>query len=110
VAANRQVPAAAAARQQRATSGGSAFSSRHQPRKEREAIDFVTEELLLGLLESGDVRTFNTIIGTLQDLKNIVGRVSPDQEKCLRLPLVLLEAAVNEQEVIEGNSKLNKPD
>jgi hypothetical protein len=70
--------------------------SRYQflSRKEREAIDFVTAELLLGLLESGDVRTFNTIIGTLQDLKDIAGSISPDQEKCLLLPLVLFEAAV----------------
>ena len=70
--------------------------SRYQflSRKEREAIDFVTEELMLGLLESGDVSTFNTIIGTIQDLKDVAGRVSADQEKCLRLPLVLFATAV----------------
>ncbi|MGH8138655.1 MAG: hypothetical protein ACREVV_10740 [Steroidobacteraceae bacterium] len=71
--------------------------SRHQflSRKEREAIDFMNDELLLGLLDSGDVATFNTIIGVMQDLKDIAGRVSPDQEKCLRLPLVLFKAVVN---------------
>jgi len=70
--------------------------SRYQflSRKEREAIDFVTGELLLGLLESGDVGTFNTIIGTIQDLKDIAGKVSADQEECLRLPLLLFSAAV----------------
>jgi len=49
---------------------------------------------MLGLLESGDVRTFNTIIAVIQDLKDVAGMVSADQEKCLRLPLVLFEAAV----------------
>jgi hypothetical protein len=70
--------------------------SRYQflSRKEREAIDFVTEGLLIGVLESGDVGTFNTIIGVIQDLKDVTGRVSADQEKCLRLSLVLFEAAV----------------
>lgn len=70
--------------------------SRYQflSRKEREAIDFINEELMLGLLESGDVRTFNTIIAVIQDLKDVAGMVSADQEKCLRLPLVLFEAAV----------------
>lgn len=64
-------------------------------RKEREAIDWVNEKLLRDLLESGDVGTFNTIIGVIQDLKDVTGRVSTDQEKCLRLPLVLFEAAIN---------------
>ena len=47
--------------------------SRYQflSRKEREAVDFINEELLLGLLESGDVSTFNTIIGVIQDLKDV---------------------------------------
>jgi hypothetical protein len=63
-------------------------------RKHREAIDWATERLLLELLESGDLTTFNTIIGVFQDLKEVVGRVSEDQEQCLRLPLVLFEAAV----------------
>jgi len=63
--------------------------SRYQflSRKERQAIDFVTAELLLGLLESGDVSTFNTIIGVIQDLKDVAGRVSGEHERCLRLPL-----------------------
>jgi len=64
-------------------------------KKEREAIDWVNEKLLLELLESGDVSTFNTIIGTIRDLKDVAGRVSADQEKCLRLRLVLFVAAVN---------------
>jgi hypothetical protein len=63
-------------------------------RKQREAIDWAAEKLLLELLESGDVTTFNTIIGVIQDLKDVAGRVSDDQERCLRLPLVLFEAAV----------------
>jgi hypothetical protein len=63
-------------------------------RKEREAIDWVNERLLLELLESGDVGTFNTIIGVIQDLKDVAGRVSEDHERCLRLPLVLFTAAV----------------
>ena len=63
-------------------------------RKQREAIDWATEKLLLDLLESGDVSTFNTIIGVIQDLKDVAGRVSEDQERCLRLPLMLFEAAV----------------
>ena len=63
-------------------------------RKQREAIDWATEKLLLDLLESGDFATFNTIIGVIQDLKDMTGRVSEDQERCLRLPLRLLEAAV----------------
>ena len=86
--------------------------SRYQflSRKEREAIDFVNEELLVGLLDCGEVDTFNTIISTLQDLKDVAGRVSPDQEKCLRLPLMLFQAAVSEREVIKVNSKLDKLD
>jgi hypothetical protein len=63
-------------------------------RRQREAIDWATEKLLLDLLESGDVAAFNTIIGVIQDLKDVAGRVSEDQERCLRLPLVLFEAAV----------------
>ena len=63
-------------------------------KKEREAIDWVNEQLLLQLLESGNVGTFNTIIGVIQDLKDVAGRVSVEQERCLRLPLVLFEAAV----------------
>ena len=70
--------------------------SRYQflSRKEREAIDFINEELMLGLLESGDVSTFNTIIGVIQDLKDVAGRMSEDHERCLRLPLVLFEATM----------------
>jgi hypothetical protein len=63
-------------------------------RKQREAIDWATEKLLLDLLESDDVGAFNTIIGVIQDLKDVAGRVSEDQERCLRLPLMLFEAAV----------------
>ena len=63
-------------------------------KKQREAIDWATEKLLLDLLESGDVGAFNTIIGVIQDLKDVAGRVSEDQARCLRLPLVLFEAAV----------------
>ena len=63
-------------------------------RKQREAIDWATEKLLLDLLESGDVAAFNTIIGVIQDLKDVAGRVREDHERCLRLPLVLFEAAV----------------
>jgi hypothetical protein len=50
-------------------------------RKEREAIDWVNEQLMLELLESGDVGTINTIIGVIQDLKDVTGRVSADQER-----------------------------
>jgi len=63
-------------------------------RKQREAIDWASEKLLLDLLESGEVGAFNTIIGVIQDLKEVAGRVSADQERCLRLPLMLFEAAV----------------
>ena len=63
-------------------------------RKQREAIDWASEKLLLELLEAGDVATFNTIIGVIQDLKDVAGRVSEDQERCLQLPLMLFEAAV----------------
>jgi hypothetical protein len=63
-------------------------------KKQREAIDWATEKLLLDLLESGDVAAFNTIIGVIQDLKDVAGRVSEDQERCLRLPLMLFEAAM----------------
>ena len=63
-------------------------------RKQREAIDWASEKLMLDLLESGDVAAFNTIIGVIQDLKDVAGRVSEDQERCLRLPLMLFEAAV----------------
>ena len=63
-------------------------------RKQREAIDWATEKLLLDLLESGEVGAFNTIIGVIQDLKDVAARVSEDQERCLRLPLALFEAAV----------------
>jgi len=63
-------------------------------RRQREAIDWASEKLLLDLLESGDVTTFNTIIGVIQDLKDVAGRVSEDQERCLRLPLLLFEAAL----------------
>lgn len=62
--------------------------------KEQEAIDFVTADLLVGLLESGNVSTFNTIIGVIQDLKDVAGQVSKEHEKCLKLPLILFEAAV----------------
>ena len=60
-------------------------------------IDFATAELLLRLLESGDVSTFNTIIGVIQDLKDVAGRVSEEQEKCIRLPIVLFKAALKTQ-------------
>jgi len=63
-------------------------------KKQREAIDWASEKLLLELLESGDVITFNTIIGVIQDLKDVTGRVSVDQERCLRLPLALFKAAL----------------
>ena len=63
-------------------------------RNEKNAIDWINEKLLLDLLESGDVGAFNTIIGTIQDLKDVTGRVNPDQERCLRLPSLLFEAAV----------------
>jgi hypothetical protein len=63
-------------------------------RKQRDAIDWATEKLLLDLLETGNVAAFNTIIGVIQDLKDVAGRVSEDQERCLRLPLTLFEAAV----------------
>jgi hypothetical protein len=63
-------------------------------RKQREAVDWATEKLLLDLLESGEVGAFNTIVGVIQDLKDVAARVSEDQERCLRLPLVLFEAAV----------------
>jgi hypothetical protein len=63
-------------------------------RKQQEVIDWASEKLLLEVLESGDVATFNTIIGVIQDLKDVAGRVSADQEKCLQLPLLLLEAAL----------------
>ena len=63
-------------------------------RKQREAIDWATENLLLDLLESGEVGAFNAIIGVIQDLKDVAARVSEDQERCLRLPLMLFEAAV----------------
>jgi hypothetical protein len=73
--------------------------SRYQflSRKERNAIDLATAELLLRVLESGEVRTFNTIIGVIQDLKDVAGRIGEEHEKCLRLPLVLFQAAVNDQ-------------
>jgi len=73
--------------------------SRYQflSRKERQVIDFATAELLLRLLESGDVSTFNTIIGVIQDLKDVAGRVSEEQEKCIRLPIVLFKAALKTQ-------------
>ena len=63
-------------------------------KNEKNAIDWINEKLLLELLESGDVDTFNTIVGTIQDLKDVTGRVSPDQERCLRLPLLMFEVAV----------------
>jgi hypothetical protein len=62
-------------------------------RKQQEAIDWASEKLLLDLLESGDVAAFNTIVGVIQDLKDVAGWVSEDQERCLRLPLMLFEAA-----------------
>jgi len=64
-------------------------------RNQREAINWADEKLLLELLESGNVGAFNTIIGVIQDLKDVAGRVSADHERCLRLPLVLFTAAVN---------------
>jgi hypothetical protein len=68
-------------------------------KKEKVAIDWVNEQLLLELLESGDVGTFNTIIGVIQDLKDVSGRVSADHERCRRLPLVLFEAAMRSQQI-----------
>ena len=63
-------------------------------REQREAIDWATDRLLLDLLGSGEVGAFNTIVGVIQDLKDVAGRVSEDQERCLRMPLALFEAAV----------------
>jgi hypothetical protein len=57
-------------------------------------VDFATEELLLRALEAGHVRIFNSVIGLIQDLKDVTGKVSADHEKCLRLPLILFDAAV----------------
>lgn len=66
-------------------------------KREREAVDFATEELLLRVLEAGEVRIFNSIIGLIQDLKDVTGKVSADHEKCLRLPLVLFETAIRDR-------------
>ena len=63
-------------------------------RKQQEAIDWANPELLLEVLQSGDVGTFNTIVGVIQDLKDVTGRVSDDQERCLQLPKILFEAAL----------------
>jgi hypothetical protein len=63
-------------------------------RKQREAIDWATDRLLLDLLESDDVGAFNTIVGVIQDLKDVTGQVSADQEQCLRLPLMLFKEAI----------------
>ena len=52
------------------------------------------DRFVLNLLESNDVGAFSTIIGVIQDLKDVAGRVSEDHERCLRLPLVLFEVAV----------------
>lgn len=69
-------------------------------RKQREAVDWADQRLLLGLLETGDVGAFNTILGVIQDLKDVTGRVSEDQEKCLRLPIILFRAATKVPQVI----------
>lgn len=66
-------------------------------KKQQEAIDWSNPKLLLEVLESGDVGTFNTILGVIQDLKDVTGRISDDQERCLQLPLLLFEAAVREK-------------
>jgi hypothetical protein len=63
-------------------------------KKQREAVDWASADLLLDLLESGNVGPFNTIIGVIQDLKDVAGRVSADHERCLRLPLMLFKEAV----------------
>ena len=50
--------------------------------------------LISPLLESNDVGAFSTIIGVIQDLKDVVGQVSANQEWCLRLPLMFFEETV----------------
>jgi hypothetical protein len=50
--------------------------------------------LISALLESNDVGAFSTIIGVIQDLKDVVGQVSANQEWCLRLPLMFFEETV----------------
>ena len=60
-------------------------------KRERQTVNFATEELLLRALEAGEVRIFNSLIGLIQDLKDVTGKVSADHEKCLRLPLALLK-------------------
>jgi len=84
--------------------------SRYQflPRRDRNAIDLVTPELLVRVLECGEVRTFNTIIGLLQDLKDVTGRVGEDREKCLRLPMVLFKAATEVSQVIIATDNCDK--
>jgi hypothetical protein len=52
------------------------------------------DRFVLNLLESNDVGAFSTIIGVIQDLKDVVGQVSANQEWCLRLPLMFFEEAV----------------
>jgi hypothetical protein len=66
-------------------------------KKQQEAIDWANPKLLLEVLESGDVGTFNTIVGVIQDLKDVTGHVSEDQERCLQLPNLLFEAALREK-------------
>jgi len=41
-----------------------------------------------------DLSSFDMIIGTIRDLRDVAGRISADQEKCLRLPQMLFKAAV----------------
>lgn len=77
-------------------------------RKQREAIDWADQKLLLGLLEVGDVAAFNTILGVIQDLKDVAGRVSEDQEECLRLPIILFEAAMKVPRVIVASDYHDK--
>lgn len=64
-------------------------------RKQKEAVNWADERLMLGLLGSGDVEAFNKILSIIQDLKDVTGRVSEDHERCLRLPMELFAIAVN---------------
>jgi len=79
-------------------------------RKQKEAVDWADQRLLLGLLESGDVGAFNTILGVIQDLKDVAGRVSEDQEKCLRLPIILFKAATKVPRAIVASDNRDKVD
>jgi hypothetical protein len=63
-------------------------------KREKQTIDFVTPDLMLGLLEEGNYDVFNEIVGVIQNLKKVCGEraINEDHKQILRICVNLYKA------------------